>query len=445
MKNTLFWRLSASIFFVTVGLFSFISYLTDKTQLEMSFIKIEDQEQLADYAKHAENLYLQDDFQTLQNWIEELQQTENTWVAIIDSTLTPRFGSRIDKKFIEYFRLGRETDWKIHLYFDENPVMELPFSNKHTHFLIRLPDRMRPGTYLKPVYLLFQVALPLLPLLLLTSVLYRYLMSPLQRLRVATKKFSEGSFDVRVRPSLGKRKDELTDLADAFDQMAENTSELIIKQRQLIADLSHELRTPITRMELAIGASKQGISESELIPRLAKETADIRSLIEDTLTLAWLENEKPILIGEPFDLIELIDVIVEDAKFEFPTAHFELMIPKQLILNNCNQRSLTQTLENLIRNALKYSPNNKTVSIKIKTTDQALCIFISDQGNGVPDALLESIFQPFFRVDKSRDKNQDGFGLGLTLARRHIEANSGTLIAKNLYPGLQMIIQLPLK
>lgn len=445
MKNTLFWRLSASIFFVTVGLFSLISYLTDETKLQMSFLKIDDKQQLINYAKQAEQLYLQGDKVVMKNWLNNLQKKENTWIAIVESNLTPKFGSHIDEKFIEYFRLGRGIDWKIHLYFDQNPVMELPFIKKNTHFLIRLPERMRPGTYLKPVYLLLQIALPLLPLLLLTSLLYRYLMSPLRRLRVATKKFSEGDFNVRVRPSLGRRNDELTDLADAFDQMAKNTSGLIIKQRQLIADLSHELRTPITRMELAIGASKQGISQSELIPRLEKETTEIRTLIEDTLTLAWLENEKPTLTGESYDLIELLEVIVEDAKFEYPDALITLILPAQLKLINCSQRSLTQTLENLIRNALKYSPTGSAVTIKVETTKHTFCIFIYDQGNGVPEHLLESIFQPFFRVDKSRDKNTDGFGLGLALARRHIEANAGTLSAKNLNPGLQMKVQLPFK
>ncbi|WP_413691643.1 histidine kinase sensor domain-containing protein [Psychromonas sp. KJ10-2] len=144
MKNTLFWRLLASIFFVTVGLFAFINYLTDKTQLEMSFIKTEDQQQLINYAKQAEKLYLQGDQQALQDWITSLQQTEKTWVAIITSQLTPEFGSYVDKKFNEEFRLGRGVDWKVHLYFDQNPVIELPFLDKRTHFLIRLPERMRP-------------------------------------------------------------------------------------------------------------------------------------------------------------------------------------------------------------------------------------------------------------------------------------------------------------
>jgi len=445
MKNTLFWRLSASIFFVTVGLFSFISYLTDKTALEMSFIKEEHQQQLTDYAKHAEKLYLQDDQQAIKNWLTYLRQKESTWVAILKSDLSPQFNSHIDQSFIDNNRLGRGIDWKVHLYFDQNPVMELPFLDKHTHFLIRLPDRMRPGTYLKHTYLFLQLALPLIPLLLLTSLLYRYLMTPLRRLRVATKKFSEGNFDIRVRASLGKRNDELTDLADAFDQMAENTSGLISQQRQLIADLSHELRTPITRMELAIGSSKQGISQTDLLPRLEKETSEIRTLIEDTLTLAWLENEKPVLTGEPFDLVELIEVIVEDAKFEFPDAAISLRLPEHLTLTQCGQRSLSQALENLIRNALKYSPKHKTVTIEVQKQSEWIYICINDQGDGVPDKLLETIFQPFFRVDKSRDKNTDGVGLGLALARRHIQANSGTLDAINLSPGLQMRIKLPFK
>lgn len=443
MKTTFFWRLSASIVFATIALFTLINYLTDETEWHMSFIKQAHQQQLIDYAKQAELLYLQGKQQALNDWIQTLQQKENTWVAIVESNLKPIAGSKMQQSYLDAFKLGRGIDWKVHLYFNQNPVMELPFVGKNTHFLIRLPERMRPGAYWQHMDLLLQVALPLFPLLLLTLLIYRYLMSPLRRLRVATQKFSEGDHKVRIRPSLGSRNDELTDLADAFDQMAENTSELIVKQRQLIADLSHELRTPITRMELAIGSAKQGIAQVALLPRLEKETSEIRSLIEDTLTLAWLENEKPTLTGEAFDLIELIEVIIEDATFEFPEAEFITFLPKQLKLSNCNQRALVQALENLIRNALKYSPVDKTVTVKVESNQDNLSILIIDQGSGVPEKFLESIFQPFFRVDKSRDKNPDGFGLGLALARRQIEAIGGCLSATNCTPGLQMKITLP--
>lgn len=443
MKSTFFWRLTASITLATIALFSVINYLTDETELHMSFIKMEHQQQLRDYAKQAEALYQQEDKQRLLYWLQALQEKENTWVEIVGSNLTPLIDGDKQRTYLDRMLLGRSLDWKIHLYFENNPVMEIPFVDKNIHFLIQLPDRMRPGTYWQHLDILIRVVLPLLPLLLLTLLIYRHLMSPLQRLAIATKKFSEGDHSVRVRPSLGLRSDELTDLADDFDQMAENTSQLIIKQRQLIADLSHELRTPITRMEMAIGAAQQGISQEKLLTRLEKETGEIRALIENTLTLAWLENEKPKLSGENFDLIELLEIIIEDAEFEFPDAHFITHFSKTCPLINCSQRALTQTLENLIRNALKYSPVNKTVSIEITQRGDELCIFISDQGTGVPEEFLESIFHPFFRVDKSRDKKPDGFGLGLALARRQVEAMSGSLTARNINPGLQMQIKLP--
>ena len=432
MKNTLFWRLSASITLATVVLFLFINYLTDKTEWHMSFIAEEHQEELKNYAKQAERLYLEGKNEALKEWLQTLQKKENTWVAIVKSDLVPILDTYIQQDYLDRFVLGRGVDWKIHLYFNYNPIMEVPFVDKHTHFLIQLPNRMRPGAYWKHMDLMLQIALPLLPLLLLTWLIYRYVMSPLQRLAIATRKFSAGDYDARARPNLGQRRDELTELADAFDQMAENTGKLIIQQRQLIADLSHELRTPVTRMEMAIGSAKQNISIGQLLPRLEKETNDIRTLIEDTLTLAWLENEKPKLKGDMFDLIELINVIIDDAKFEFPNAQFIIDFPKQLELIDCSQLALVQALENLIRNALKYSPTGKTVTIKVNHNEMDVFILISDQGGGVPEEHLENIFKPFFRVDKSRDKEPNGFGLGLALARRQIEALSGTLTASNM-------------
>lgn len=465
MKNTLFWRLSTSITLGTIALFSLINYLTDETEWHMSFIKAEYQQQLNDYAAHAEQLYLKGEHEALADWLQNLQKKEKTWVGVVQSTMTPLAGTHLQAAYFDKLVLGRGVEWKVHLYFNQNPIMEIPFVEPKIHFLIQLPERMRPGAYWQYMDLLLQVGLPLIPLLLMTLLIYRYLMSPLHRLGIATRQFSEGDHHVRVRPSLGLRNDELTDLADAFDQMAENTSNLIIKQRQLIADLSHELRTPITRMEMAIGSAKQGIAETELLPRLEKETTEIRTLVESTLTLAWLENEKPTLAGEEFDLVELISIIIEDAKFEFPGARFITSLPTQLTLLNCSQRALVQALENLIRNALKYSPTDKAVSIKLIKNPDNIFIVISDQGGGVPEEFLDSIFQPFFRVDKSRDKSPDGFGLGLALARRQIEAISGTLTASNLgktndpatikgylidakgepqiTTGLQMVIKLP--
>jgi two-component system sensor histidine kinase PfeS len=443
MKTTFFWRLSSSIILVSIALISIVNHLVDKTEWHMSFIKDQHQQTLIAYAKHAEQLYLNGNAHLLEEWLENLKQQENTWVAIVESRLDPILGTQLEEEYLASFVLGRGIDWKVHLYFDRNPVMELPFVDKHTHFLIRLPERMRPGAYWEHTALLLKFVVPLLPLLLLTLLLYRYLMTPLNRLRIATKKFSDGDYQARVRPSLGLRNDELTELADAFDHMADNTAELIIRQRQLIADLSHELRTPITRMKLAIGSAKQGIAQDDLLPRLEKETTELRRLVEDTLTLAWLENEKPDLIGEAFDLVELLDIIIDDAKFEFPTAQFNIQsIPREVNIS-CNQRALTQTVENLIRNALKYSPVGKPITISIQRRVSSLVINIIDQGKGVPDELLERIFQPFFRVEQSRDKRPEGFGLGLALARRQLEAMSGTLTATNLKPGLQMTITLP--
>lgn len=445
MKTTFFWRLSSSIILVSMALISIVNHLVDQTEWHMSFIKDQHQQELINYANHAEQLYVNGDVALLEQWIATLQQQENTWVAIVESSLEPIFGSEMEEAYLASFVLGRGVDWKVHLYFNLNPVMELPFVDKHTHFLIRLPERMRPGAYWQHTALLLKFVVPLLPLLLLTLMLYRYLMTPLNRLRIATKKFSEGDYHARVRPSLGLRNDELTELADAFDHMADNTGELIIKQRQLIADLSHELRTPLTRMKLAIGGAKHGIGQDDLIPRLEKETAELRRLVEDTLTLAWLENENPDLAGEEFDFVELLDIIIDDAKFEFPTALFNTQTIPQTLMINCNQRALTQSVENLIRNALKYSPAGKAITISVEQQQSDLMIHITDQGNGVPEELLERIFQPFFRVEKSRDKRPEGFGLGLALARRQIEAMSGTLTATNLKPGLQMTIRLPWK
>jgi len=197
----------------------------------------------------------------------------------------------MDDYFVENFALGRDVSWKIHLYFAQNPIMDITFADGHTHFLIRLPQRMRPGGYWTYTSLLLQIALPMLLLAILSVVIYRHVMSPLRQLETATKQFSEGDYQVRVRDDLGKRNDEIAALASTFDSMAERIGTQIQTQRHLTSDLSHELRTPLTRVELALSIAEQSSPDDESLQRIRHECQQMRELVEDALTLAWLENE----------------------------------------------------------------------------------------------------------------------------------------------------------
>ncbi|MFT5580308.1 MAG: two-component system sensor histidine kinase PfeS [Paraglaciecola psychrophila] len=441
MSRRLFWKLCLIITVGTITLFYAINVLTNRAETGMSFISTEHREQILLWGGEAERLYIAGDEDALGLWLEQLQTVENTWAAVIESNLRGVGGSKLTERFYRGFTLGRYVDWKIHLYFEDNPLIEVPFADRHSHFVILLPARMRPGLYWGYTSVALQIILPMILLAMLSIVLYRHIMQPLRQLQRATGEFTRGNLEVRVGQLLGSRSDEMTELVGTFDLMAERIGELIISQRQLISDLSHELRTPLTRLDMAIAAMNHDSGNSVAIERVNNESKQIRKLVDDTLTLAWLNNERPQLQQEPLDLVDLLDVLIEDARFEFPDRCIHTQLPDCAPLQNSNHRALGQALENIIRNGLRYTPAGKSVFVSLDRTADLFSIVIRDEGPGVDIENLETIFQPFFREDSSRLVNSSGFGLGLALARRQIEAIGGSVSANNRAAGgLQMTV-----
>jgi two-component system sensor histidine kinase PfeS len=445
MNKRLLWKLCITIAAGTVVMYWAINNLTRTTESQMSFIDQHYQQILLGYGAEAERLYRAGDMVQLGDWLTGLQARENTWAAVVSADIKPLAGSQLAPEFTERFRLGRDVRWKIHLYFKDNPVMDFPFADNKTFFVITLPQRMRPGEYWHYAQVLLQIALPLLVLIIVSFVLYRHVMQPLRQLESAARQFSEGKFDVRVRNALGARNDELTLLAETFDRMAERTGALIITQRQLIADLSHELRTPLARVDIALQCAERNlVAPKETFQRIARDSKVMRELVEDTLTLAWLENEKPLLAKENLDLVDLLDSIIDNARFEFPQQHIASDLPPEAALVSC-QRSLGQAIENIVRNALKHTQIHGEVRITLQARGHDWCLLIEDQGPGVPEEHLQNIFKPFFRMGLIGERERSGFGIGLALAQRQIEAASGQIEARNLpHGGLQMIILLPM-
>ncbi|MEC9334548.1 MAG: sensor histidine kinase [Pseudomonadota bacterium] len=438
MKNKLLWRLCAFIAVGTVLLFWAIAWLTNHTETSMSFIDKAHQETLYSYGQEAEKIYLEDGEQALAAFLQEVKTKEDTWLAVVNSQMTTFANTQMLDEFVDRFQIGRSPEWKIHLYFSENPVMEVPFVDDNTHFLIQLPQRMRPGSLLLATRLTLQIALPLVILSLLSFMLYRHLMTPLKQLENATKDFANGNLEARAMAAMPKRNDELTGLAQTFDKMAQRTSSLIYNQRSLLADLSHELRTPLARIDMAIDFVEQDINREQALSRLRYEASTMRELVEDTLTFAWLNTESPQLNSDDFDLVELINVICEDARFEYPDRTLHVDTPECANIEKSSQLALGQALENIIRNALRHTPEQSKVSLTLTSDNNNYVITVTDEGTGVPESMLDAIFEPFFRVDKARAaKNyvhaakRSGFGLGLALAKRQIAAVGGDISAIN--------------
>jgi len=447
MKRGLLWKLYAIVGVGTVVLLYLLSFLSAYTQERLSYLSEAHQHQLDAYAQKAQRFYMDNDSDGLAQWLTHVQQTENTWAAVVKSDLDALAGGELNDYFYQYYGIGRGIQWKLHPWMNQ-PMMEIDFIDPNVHFLIALPERMRPGIfeYLELTHWAMKIVLPLLLLMAIALLLYRHISAPLRQLKDATRAFSEGRFDVRVRKLMGNRSDEFTELALTFDKMAKRISELITSQRQLIADLSHELRTPLARLDMALEKLKVGeaIDHDKAIVRVERESIEIRKLVEDTLTLAWLENERPALREEDLDLVDLIDVVIEDARFEFPDRTIKTQLPDRAPLPKSNHRALGQALENIVRNGMRYTPAGATLEVSLSANSNSYQIDIKDQGPGVPEAQLEKIFQPFYRVDNARSGEDSGFGLGLALAKRQVLAIGGEIQPNNRLPkGLMMTITLP--
>jgi two-component system sensor histidine kinase PfeS len=445
MNKQALWKLCLIIATGLVAFFYILSVLTSRAEEGMSFIAEQDRQQLKIWGKEAERLYLVGDKKELNNWLAALKKQENTWLAVVSFHLEHIAGEQLEERLLEGRHFGRDVDWKIHLYFKKNPIMELRFSQVKATFLIELPNRMRPGGYWLTTRIIMQILLPMTILTLLSTLLYRHIITPLQQLDSAASAFSRGNFNVRVRKLLGNRNDELAHLASTFDQMAIRIGELISNQRQLISDLSHELRTPLTRLDIAVNNFDSKKSNHHL-DRIARESLHIRKLVEDTLTLAWLENEKPIIKIEDVDLVDLLDVVIEDAKFEFPDRELQFNSPSNAEINNSSHQALCPALENIIRNALRYTPSNQTVVVNLSLHGDNYCINVIDQGPGIPEQYLDKVFNPFFRVDNSRIAGNDSFGLGLALAKRHLNSVRAKIRAVNQQAGgLKVVVIIPIR
>lgn len=444
MNRKLLWKFLLIIATGAVALFYITGYLASLTESNMSLLDETHRNELTGWGRTAEKLYYADDSTALKAWLNKLQKKEKTQASIVEYSFNLVAGDIVNKDYYTQYNYGRNVKWPIHLDFMPKPMMEVPFEHGQVSFLIILPDRMVPGSYLSSIRLLLQILIPLVIMALIATLLYRHIMHPLKQLELATQKFSQGDFSVSAQKFMGDRNDELSSLAKSFDYMAGRVGQQILSQRQLIADLSHELRTPLTRLDVAVNGVLSASNVDKNIQRIEKESQNIRKLVDDSLTLAWLDNEEPLLAKEDLDLVDLLDVIISDAEFEFPNKNILASLPDTALLKQSNHLAVGQALENILRNAMRYTPEGESATLSLHATDSHYTVIIKDKGPGVPDHLLETIFQPFFRVDQSRHGVSNSFGLGLSLAMRQLHAIGGDVKAENrLEHGLKVTVTLP--
>lgn len=309
-------------------------------------------------------------------------------------------------------------------------------------------EEFRPNFFPGPRHRSFPwqpVTVGLIVSLLFAAVLARHLSRPIVGLRKAFSEVASGRFEHKASKSRRLWPDELSDLAIDFDRTAGQVKMLIQNQRRLLHDVSHEVRSPLARMQLAIDLARQQPDKApETMARLERETVRINRLVEELLTLSRLEAGAWGALNEDIDLPEMLAEIVEDARFEARARQCKVTLDSVEHLNIHGHPALLQrAIENVIRNALRHTPELSTVKVSLEADAKQLCIQVRDSGPGVPEDSLERIFEPFVRLHQPA--GNEGYGLGLAITRQTIEAHGGRVVASNLPEGgLCMSLTIPL-
>jgi signal transduction histidine kinase len=277
---------------------------------------------------------------------------------------------------------------------------------------------------------------------ILCYLLARYLTSPVAKLRATTQLLAAGDLTVRVGPLLGRRRDELADLGRDFDVMVQRLEGLVCAQQRLLGDISHELRSPLARLSVALGLARRRVgdkAEAEL-DRIEHEASTLNELIGQMLTLTRLECRVEDLNKSNIDLAAVVQQIADDADFEAGVKQSNVFITQ---LDECSINGSLElvhsAIENVVRNGVHYTEPQTEVAISlariVEGGSEYAVVTVRDHGPGVPSAAIEHIFKPFYRVQDARDRQSGGTGLGLAITERAIRLHGGTVSAGNAPDG----------
>lgn len=286
---------------------------------------------------------------------------------------------------------------------------------------------------------------------LVCFLLARYLTAPIVRLRSAAQQLSKGDLTARAGKPREKRADELADLVADFDQMAAQIESLVYAQKRLMSDVSHELRSPLTRINLGLELMRKidhpGVATA--IERLEQETERLNEMIGKLLMLSRVEAGDKLIVKTAVNLESLLRDVVTDADFEARNLGRRVVLFRA---DHCevlgNAELLRSAFENVIRNAIRYTAEGTIVEVRLTASgnliDGRATVQIRDHGPGVPDSSLEDLFRPFYRLDDSRENETGGVGLGLAITKRAVILHGGRVAAANeVSGGLRVEIDLP--
>ncbi len=310
----------------------------------------------------------------------------------------------------------------------EEPLKLLFIKPEHRH---SLSSRVRAlPTWLK-------IAIPLLLTFSLSFLLAYRITRPVKELQKVSQQIESGDLTARVG-RIAQRKDETGQLAKQFNKMADHIHQLLGSQQRLMGDISHELRSPLTRLQLAVGllSSTDDSNKGRYLNQIEKEADRLEAMIADIMKVSRLESGLLNLDQSVLDIEQLLAELVSDAEFEATSNNKLIQYTPQEVSAVIGDATLIRSaLENIIRNAIKYTMEGTSVDINLMEENNHIVISVRDHGTGVSPEELEKIFEPFYRTSDSRARQTGGTGLGLAIAKQAIEKHNGQITAENSVTG----------
>jgi signal transduction histidine kinase len=386
-------------------------------------------------------------------YLENLQMTQHVRAYVFDEQGIEISG-RSSQGWAEHVAAGRPIPQRPGMLFPRPQILTESRASSDGRHLYTIAMELPPGprVFLGPR----GMPVPSLIIAVISSGLVCYFLAwymtkPIARLRAATQRLAAGDLTARAGQPNSKGRDEIAGLVRDFDTMAGRLEGLVKAQSRLLNDISHELRSPLARLNVALGLARQrsGPESAAMLERIELEASRLNELIGRLLTLARLEDGGQRVPSTPVLLDEVVLTVAEDAEFEAQARHCHVRseIPTGIWEVRGDASLLHSAIENVVRNAIRYTREGTTVEIHLEKTGsgEEAVVRVTDCGSGVPADALEKLFQPFYRLDDARGRQTGGVGLGLAITERAVRFHGGRVAAMNRTEGGLMVeIHLPL-
>ena len=413
-------------------------------------------------SQHETDLFEHSGSAATAKYIGSLEQRDPMRDYLIDENGSEVLGREVPAKVLKMISTVRQAARATPIYFNQDRIMAervVGSSGRSYAFFMTFPPRpFLPHSMVQFLFEdmgfegIFRLIAVLATATLFCLWLARHITNPIAKLRIAAREIASEHLDARVDKSVIARRDELAELGRDFDRMAERIDALVTAQRRLLADVSHELRSPLTRLNLALGLARQRTNPEAMkhLDRIERETERLNKLIGQLLSLARIESGVDLQQKKVFDLGLLVQEVASDGDYEARGRNCSVRFDQSF---ECSVEGAPEMLrgavENVVRNAVRHTAEGTTVEVAIecqpKGRNSHAIIQVRDHGTGVPENELTDLFAPFHRVVDGVRNDPDGTGLGLAIAERAFRLHGGNVTAANAADGgLVVTLELPI-